>query len=101
MNNFEQFIADLQAHEDIRQRLRAKINKLRANYSINVFKAIQDAASELGYEISDKEAGDFVAHVNSRNKRKAKQKLSEEELNEVIGGCTYGYVSFNCYCSVK
>ena len=94
MKNVEQLKADISADETLRAKFREALNKLRSDETLSIMEAGQRAARELGYEVPDDAAKDFVARLQAR-RGQGKQQLSDDELEGAAGG----YCG-SCYCNV-
>ena len=85
MKNVEQLKADMIADETLRAKFREALNKLRSDETLSIMEAGQRTARELGYEVPDDEAKDFVARLQAI-RGQGKEQLSDDELENVAGG---------------
>ena len=85
MKNVEQLKADMVADETLRAKFREALNKLRSDKNLTVMEAGQRAARELGYEVPDDVAKDFVTRLQAR-RGQGKTQLSDDELESVAAG---------------
>ena len=96
MKNFEQFVADFKANEELKKKFRERLNKLRSDETLGIMEAGQRVARELGYEVSDDEAKPLIDQFQSR-KTQNKKTLSDDELDNVAGGVRHHHMACGCW----